>query len=80
MNTFQEYRAFKGLENSNGTTSIAANYKQFLKLFLDKKTDCRGPLLLLGVILYGHTQVCKLHTQTHASGMHEHKHTHTLAS
>ena len=48
MNTFQEYRAFKGLENSNGTTSIAANYKQFLKLFLGKKTDCWGPLLLLG--------------------------------
>ena len=48
MNTFQEYRALKGLENSNGTTSIAANYKQFLKLLLGKKTDCRGPLLLLG--------------------------------
>ena len=76
MNTFQEYRAFKGLENSNGTTSIAANYKQFLKLFLGKKTD----YLAIAVILYRHTQVCKLHTQTHASGMHTHSHTHTLAS
>ena len=49
----------------------------FLSSSLTKRQIVGGPCYYLAVILYGHTQVCKLHTQTHASGMHTQTHSHT---